>query len=214
MTTPTLYIGDKNLSSWSLRPWLFMKVRALPFEEKLLRLDTEAFRTAIASVSPTAKVPVLVDGPLVVWESLAICEHVAEGLPTGRAWPEHPVQRGMARALAHEMHAGFAALRRECPMHCAERLPTPDLSPAAQHDIVRVIAAWTLAREANAELGPFLFGEFGIVDAMYAPVVTRLRTYGITVPDVVEQYMASVEALPAMQAWVADARDEVAARRA
>jgi glutathione S-transferase len=111
------------------------------------------------------------------------------------------------------MHAGFAALRRECPMRCAERLPTPDLTPAAQHDIVRVISAWTLAREANAARGPFLFGEFGIVDAMFAPVVTRLRSYGIAVPSVVEQYMTCVEDMPEMRAWVGAAAEEVAARR-
>jgi glutathione S-transferase len=207
-----LVIGDKRLSSWSLRPWLAMTEAGLPFTETLVRLRSPEFAARVKS--PSGRVPLLRHGDVVVWESLAIIEYVAELAPEARLWPADRGPRAMARALAAEMHAGFADLRKECPMDVlrADRTP-PSLSGRAMADIERVQAAWREARArfgAPSGEGPFLFGRFGAVDAMFAPVATRLRCYAIPVDAEARAYIDAIYALDGMKRWIEGARAEAA----
>jgi glutathione S-transferase len=205
----TLVIGNKNYSSWSLRPWLFLKHSGVPFGEVRIPLYTEAMREALAPYSPSGKVPVLLDGDLRVWESLAICEYLAERFPQAHGWPQERSARAVARSVAAEMHAGFAALRSEFPMNCRARRAEVVPSPVAQADIERVMAIWRSCRASFGVGGPWLFGAFGIADAMFAPVVLRFQTYGIALPEVAREYAAAVLAHPAMIEWVQAARGEI-----
>jgi len=206
-----LIIGNKNYSSWSLRPWIAMKVAGIPFEEEVLPLDTPAFKERLSLVSGTGKVPTLIDGQVRVWESLAILEYLAERYPDAGLWPKNPAARAHARAIASEMHAGFQALRRACPMNMHRPAKAIALDDEAQANIARIVQMWTDCRArfgaANGE-GPFLFGRFGAADAMYAPVVSRFRTYAISSEAGTESYMAAVEALPAYAEWLAAAKAE------
>jgi glutathione S-transferase len=205
-----IVIGDKNLSSWSLRPWLALMATGYPFRERKIRLDRADTKELLRAVSPTARVPALVDGELVLWESLAICETLAEWFPAARLWPADPTARAVCRSVAVEMHGGFAALRQEMPMNLGLRTVKAP-SPMVKADVERITHVWRMCRERFGEAGPLLFGGFTLADCMYAPVVTRLRSYGVEVDAVSQAYCEAVLALPAMQAWYADAAREVEA---
>jgi glutathione S-transferase len=202
MPLPLLVIGNKNYSSWSLRPWLLLRQFELGFQERRLPLDTPEFATEVAQLSPSRKVPVLHHDDLVVWDSLAICEYINDTWLDGRGWPHERRARALARAAAAEMHSGFPALRAQLPMNCERRPDGYRWDAAAQGDIDRVIALWNDLRTRFAGDGPFLCGGFGIVDAMYAPVVIRFRGYGVQPEGTAGEYMASMLALPAMREWI------------
>ncbi|WP_439816689.1 glutathione S-transferase family protein [Zavarzinia sp. CC-PAN008] len=205
--TRRLVIGNKNWSSWSLRPWLALRMAGIPFEEVMVRLRQPDTAEQIARHSPTGKIPVLIERGVVIAESLAICEWAAEFVPEAGLWPDDPLARAVARAAAAEMHAGFMPLRRDLPMEIAARHPLPD-SPEAAANIARVLDLWRQLRATYGQGGDFLFGRFGVVDAMFAPVVTRFTTYGVALDPVTAAYVHAVEALPAMQDWAAAARAE------
>jgi len=198
-----LVIGNKNYSSWSLRPWIAMKALGIPFEEILIPfgspLGNPDFKERLAPYTPAGKVPVLIDGDTHVWETLAILEYLAERFPEHQLWPSNMQARAAARALASEMHAGFSALRGECPMNLRRPIKPRALSAAAQADVARIESMWQQARARSG--GPFLFGRFCAADAMYAPVVTRLDTYGVAVSREARDYIDAVMALPAFAEW-------------
>ncbi len=202
MTLPTLVIGNKNYSSWSLRAWLFLHASGVDFEERRVPLDTPTFKATMAELSPTGRVPVLLDGAVRVWEALAICEYATDKyrLP---GWPAESAARAEALAVAHEMHGGFPALRAELPMNCRARRTGVVPSAAAQADIERIAAIWISCRERSRGDGPFLFGDFGIADAMYAPVALRCLTYGVPLPPTAGAYAESVAGHPSVRQWVA-----------
>lgn len=199
-----IVIGDMNLSSWSLRPWLALRATGYPFRERKIRLDRVDTKEKLRAASPTGRVPVLVDGALVIWESLAICEALAEWFPAAKLWPADAGARAYARSVAYEMHGGFAELRRELPMNLRARI-SREPSAGARADIERVAGLWGECRARFAAGGPYLFGEFSIADCMYAPVVTRFRTYGVKLDAVGEAYIAAMLARPDMRAWYAGA---------
>ncbi|GAB3729993.1 glutathione S-transferase family protein [Silanimonas algicola] len=201
-----LVIGNKNYSSWSLRPWLLLRHFDVPFHEVRLPLDTPEFRRRIPDYSPTGRVPVLHDGARVVWDSLAICEYVNEAFLDGRGWPADPALRCLARCAASEMHSGFAALRAQLPMNCRRTPNAYRWNADADADIRRVLTLWReLRRRAD---GPFLLGRFGIVDAMFAPVAIRFRGYGVALDDNARHYCDALFALPAMREWQTAAEAE------
>jgi glutathione S-transferase len=199
----TLVIGNKNYSSWSLRPWLAMKTLGIPFEERLVPLFQEDHKQRLLEFSPGGKVPVLIDGDIRVWESLAILEYLAEAFPDAGLWPREPAARAHARAISAEMHAGFGALRTECPMNLWRPARPRALSPEAAANVQRIDAMWTEARARFGAGGPFLFGKFSAADAMYAPVVSRFATYEAPVAAASRAYMDAVLALPAFVEWKA-----------
>ena len=194
-----LVIGNKNYSSWSLRPWIALKVFGFEFEEKRILLDTEGSKEAILRYSPAGKVPVLVDGKNSVWDSLAILEYLAE--KNRKLWPADAGERAKARSLAAEMHSGFPHMRTHMSMNVRKRYPGRGRTPEVAAEIERIKAIW------NEATRPFLFGPFTAADAMFAPVVLRFRTYGVEVSN--PAYMQAVLALPAMQQWIAAAEREV-----
>ena len=173
----TLVIGSKRFSSWSLRPWLALKAAGLPFDEVEIPLRQPDTKTRLRAVSPSGKVPLLCDGDLVVWDSLAICEHVAERAPAAGLWPDDSAARAVARAVSAEMHAGFPVLRQTCPMDLSLDQPLAEIGPDLAAELDRLDALWSDCRARFGAGGPFLFGRFTIADAMYAPVVTRVTTY-------------------------------------
>ena len=204
-----LYIGNKNYSSWSMRPWVLLTQAGIAFEEVMVRFDSFApdsqFKKIIGPVSPVGKVPALVDGDLVVWDTLAIAEYLAEKFPDKQLWPADVKARARARSICAEMHSGFTALRSACPMNIEARLP--DIGqlawrdkPAVRADVARLVAMWgeLLAQHG----GPMLFGAFSVADAYFAPVVMRLQGYALPVPGDIAAYMARVCALPGVKAWV------------
>ena len=197
----TLLIGNKNYSSWSFRPWIAMKAAGIPFDEVLISLDAADFKRRVLEVSGTGKVPALIDGDIQVWESLAILEHLAERFPEAGLWPADLAARAHARAVSAEMHAGFLPLRRECPMNMWRPVRPHTLSADAQANVTRIDAMWNDCRARFGGDGPFLFGRFGAADAMYAPVVSRLATYGAEVSEGARAYMDAVMALPAYGEW-------------
>jgi glutathione S-transferase len=203
-----LVIGNKNYSSWSMRPWLAMKVAGIPFEETLIPLYEGDSKAAILRLSPTGKVPCLIDGEARVWESLAILEHLAERFPDARLWPADLAARAEARAVSAEMHAGFSALRRLLPMNMWRPIERRALTPDAAANVARILSLWHECRARFGADGPFLFGAFSVADAMFAPVVTRFRTYDVAVDEAALAYMAAVESLPAFKAWKAAALKE------
>jgi glutathione S-transferase len=203
-----LIIGNKNYSSWSLRPWLAMKVASIAFEEEVISLDASDFKTRVGSFSGSGKVPVLADENTHVWESLAILEYIAEKFPDAKLWPDEPAARAKARAIACEMHAGFVPLRRHLPMNMRRPVLRRELNAEAQTNVQRIEAIWTDCRTKFAARGAFLFGAFGVADAMYAPVVSRFHTYDVTVGAICRTYMQAVMALPAWSEWRAAALDE------
>lgn len=204
----TLIIGNKNYSSWSLRPWIALRATGIAFTEQKLGFFTEEFSRRVGAVSPAGLVPVLLDGDFAVWDSLAICEYLAERHPEARLWPQDPKARARARSLAAQMHSGFGAMRQALPMNVEARLPGIDLPEAARQDISRLQAIWHDTRAEFGQGGPFLFGAFSIADAFFAPVVSRFNTYGIAAAGPVREYMDAVLALPAMQDWTRDALAE------
>jgi glutathione S-transferase len=197
----TLLIGNKNYSSWSMRPWIAMKVAGIAFEEEVISLDAKDFKARVTKISGTGKVPALADGDVHVWESLAILDYLAETFPQARLWPADPKARAHARAVAAEMHAGFVPLRRHCPMNMWRPPKVRQLTPEAAADVRRVEVIWTDCRTRFGGEGPFLFGGFGAADAMYAPVVSRFETYAIDVGPVARAYMQAVQALPSWKEW-------------
>jgi glutathione S-transferase len=204
----TLVIGNKNYSSWSFRPWLAMAVAGIAFEEVVISLNADDFKARMSELSGSGKVPTLVDGDVHVWESLAILEYLAEKFPAARLWPADPAARAHARAVSSEMHAGFVPLRRACPMNMARPVKRLPLSEEARGNVRRIEAMWADCRSRFGSAGPFLFGEFGAADAMYAPVVARLHTYDIEVGPPTRAYMGAVMALPAWSQWHAAALNE------
>lgn len=207
----TLVIADKNFSSWSLRPWLVLKQADLPFREIGIRLRRPDTPAEIRRYSPSGRVPCLIDGHLVVWDSLAICETLAEQFPA--LWPDDPLLRAEARAISAEMHSGFTGLRQHLPMDIATYDPARGQAPEAAADIARIVALWESCRSRFAARGSFLFGAFSIADAMYAPVVWRFVSYGVALPPAAADWRDTLLALPAMQEWRAGALAEVDAAR-
>lgn len=203
---PTLIIGNKNYSSWSLRPWLVMAHTGIAFEELRIPLYGPGSREHILQFSPAGKVPVLIDGDVVIWDSLAICEYLAERHP--QLWPQDVAARAHARSISAEMHSGFTELRRAMPMNCKAHLPSLGRTAAVEYDIFRITAIWQDCRIRYAAGGEFLFGGFSIADAMYAPVVLRLRSYGVELPAESQRWANMMAALPAMHRWLVAARAE------
>jgi glutathione S-transferase len=200
--TLKLVIGNKNYSSWSMRPWLALRASNIPFEEIFISLYTGAAdKQRILDFSRAGKVPILIDGDLAIWDSLAIIEYAAERFPEKRLWPEHPAQRAHARSVSAEMHSGFAALRNECGMNLHRPIRAVELSDDARANTARIEEIWADCRERYGKSGPYLFGAFSAVDAMFAPVVHRFRTYAVAVTKGTQSYMDTMMALPAFAEW-------------
>ncbi len=196
-----LFIGNKNYSSWSMRPWIAMKVAGIPFDETVISLNAPDFKPRLMAVSGTGKVPTLVDGDVKVWESLAILEYLAEKFPDAGLWPKDRSARAHARVVATEMHGGFIPLRRLMPMNLWRPVMKLELTPDAAVNVTRIEEMWADCRARYGNGGPFLFGPFGAADAMYAPVVSRLHTYAVDVTAATRAYMDAVMALPAWREW-------------
>lgn len=203
-----IVIGNKNYSSWSMRPWLALKKTGAPFEEVVIALDRPETRTEIFKHSPTGRIPTLKDGELVIWESLAICEYLAEKFPEAGLWPADPAARAVARAVSSEMHAGFSALRSNMPMNCRGNAPGKGRAPGVQEDVNRISAIWRDCRTRFGAGGAYLFGQFSIADAMFAPVVSRFVTYQVELDTDAKSYVNTIWADPAVAAWVESARRE------
>ena len=210
-----LLIGNKNYSSWSMRPWVLLKQAGIPFEEVKVRFDSfdasSTFKKTLAGVTPTAKVPVLQDGDLAIWDTLAIAEYVAEQFPDKQLWPAERTARARARSICAEMHSGFTGLRGNCPMNIEAHLPDNGAliwrdKPAVRSDLERIISMWSALLQEHG--GPMLFGAFTVADAYFAPVCMRIQTYALPVPPVVQAYIDRVFALPGVKAWIDDARAE------
>lgn len=209
----TLVIGDKQLSSWSLRPWILLRHLGLPFTEVNLPLDTQRFHDEIGRWSPAGRVPVLLDGDLRIWDSIAICEYVNE-LAGGTGWPQQRGERARARSISAEMHSGFAALRGTWSMQATSRGLQVPLSPEGESDVARIDAIWNECRAASAADGPWLFGgRYSVADAMYAPVVLRFVSYGARLSRTATEYRDHVMADPHLQEWLRGAEREIAAGR-
>jgi len=203
MSPLTLVVGSRNYSAWSLRAWMVLRHLGLEFTEQQIPLDTPEFESEIGKFSPTRRVPVLVHGDLIVWESIAICEYASE-LAGGRGWPAAPGLRAIARALTSEMHAGFSALRNACPMNARATGRRVPMTPALAQDLRRVDAIWSGCRRDHGERGPWLFGDFSIADAMFAPVALRVRTYGLPLSSLATRYYDTMLADPHLLEWIAD----------
>lgn len=203
-----LVIGNKNYSSWSLRPWLLLRQAGIDFTEERISFNAADFTARVQRYSPVGKVPVLIDGDIVVWDSLAIAEYVAEKHAGLQLWPLRTADRALARALCAEMHAGFAPLRSMMGMNVTALLPGRGWNIAVQRDIDRISDIWTGLRASHAADGRFLFGRFSVVDAFFAPVVFRFNTYQPKLAAPVRDYVEGMLALPAMQAWMQDAASE------
>jgi glutathione S-transferase len=210
-----LYIGNKNYSSWSMRPWVLLRQAGIDFEEVKVRFDSFApgsgFRSTMDAITPVGKVPVLVHDGLVVWDTLAIAEYVAEQFADKQLWPAERAARARARSVCAEMHSGFAGLRSACPMNIDAHLPEVGAlalrdKPAVRADLQRIVSMWSGLLAEHG--GPMLFGDFSVADAYFAPVVMRLKTYALPVPAEVGAYMDRVCALPGVKAWIDGALDE------
>ena len=210
-----LYIGNKNYSSWSMRPWVLLTQAAIPFEEVMVRFDSfdpgSAFKKTLQAATPTGKVPLLVDGDLTVWDTLAIAEYVAEQFPDKQLWPTNKAARARARSICAEMHSGFTALRGNCPMNIEAHLAETGAliwrdKPGVRADVQRLVDMWSALLGAHG--GPLLFGNFTIADAYFAPVCMRLKAYALPVPAPIAAYVDRVCALPGVQAWINQALAE------
>jgi glutathione S-transferase len=210
-----LYIGNKNYSSWSMRPWVLLTGAGIPFEEKMVRFDSfdaqSAFKSVVAAINPVGKVPVLVDDGFAVWDTLAIAEYLAERFPEKHLWPADAKARARARSICAEMHSGFTALRNHCSMNIEASLPEIGRilwrdQAGVRADIARLESMWTALLAEHG--GPMLFGDFGITDAYFAPVCSRIRTYALPVSPTVAAYVDRVHQLPAVQTWVQQALAE------
>ena len=201
-----LFIANKNYSSWSLRPWIALKVKGIEFEEAFSQFDEETGHQHFSAFSPSKKVPVLLDGDLTIWESLAILEYLAEKFPEAGFWPKDIKDRAQARCMANEMHGGFMSLRAECPMNMRRAIGSIPVSEGVHRDVRRIIDIWRDCLDASG--GPFLFGEFSNVDAMFAPVVNRMAIYELSDDPIVARYSAAMTALPAWREWEEAGRAE------
>lgn len=200
--TLKLVIGNKNYSSWSMRPWLALRASNIPFEEIFIPLYTgQADKDRLLSFSRSGKVPALIDGDFTIWDSLAIIEYLAECFPEAKLWPQDRAARAHARSISAEMHSGFLPLRNECGMNLHRPIGSIALSEDARANIARVEEIWSDCRERYGKQGPFLFGAFSGADAMYAPVVHRFRTYAVKVGPLAQAYMETMMALPAFKEW-------------
>ncbi|MGH1440636.1 MAG: glutathione S-transferase family protein [Cellvibrionaceae bacterium] len=203
-----LVIGNKNYSSWSLRPWILMKVAGIEFEEVKIELYSPEGKEQLKQYTDAAKVPVLIDNDMTIWDSLAIAEYLAEHHPEKALWPLASDGRAIARAATAEMHSSFNAIRNALPMNCRRKTDYENISPELQKDIDRVCTIWKECKTEYGEQGHFLFGDFSIVDAFYAPVVIRLNGYNIKVGESERQYMDNVLALPELKEWIDEAKGE------
>jgi glutathione S-transferase len=210
-----LLIGNKNYSSWSMRPWVLLTQAGIAFDEVYVRFDSfdanSTFKKVLQDISPTGKVPLLLDGDLAVGDTLAIAEYLAEQYPQHNLWPQDRAARAQARSICAEMHSGFTALRGSCPMNIEAQLPEIGAliwrdKPAVRADLHRITSMWTDLLAAHG--GPMLFGQFSIADAYYAPICMRIKTYALPVPEAVAAYVRRVCALPGVRAWVAGALAE------
>ena len=210
-----LFVGNKNYSSWSMRPWVLLRQAGIAFDEHLVRFDSfaadSAFKKTLAGLTPTAKVPLLVDGTLAIWDSLAIAEYVAELYPEKQLWPQDQAARARARSVCAEMHSGFTGLRSHCPMNIEASLPEVGAlvwrdQGAVRKDVQRLVKMWTDLLDTHG--GPMLFGPFSVADAYFAPVCMRLKTYALPVPAPIADYVQRVCALPGVAAWIQDALAE------
>jgi len=204
-----LYIGNKNYSSWSMRPWVLLTQADIAFEEVMVRFDSFApdstFKATLRDLSPTGKVPLLVDGDLVVWDTLAIAEYLAEQFPEKSLWPKDKAARAQARSICAEMHSGFTALRSHCPMNIEARLPEQGAliwrdQAAVRSDVARLVGMWQQCLRMSG--GPMLFGDFSVADATFAPICTRLVSHALPLPDDIQAYVQRVGALPGVKAWI------------
>ncbi len=210
-----LYIGNKNYSSWSMRPWVLLKQAGVPFEEVKVRFDSfdsgSVFRKTMDALTPVGKVPLLVDDGFTVWDTLAIAEYLAEKFPDKNLWPQNVQARARARSICAEMHSGFGALRSACPMNIEASLPEMGQliwrdKPAVRADVARIVAMWDeLLTQQEPHKSPMLFGSFSIADAYFAPVAMRLKTYALPVPASITAYIARLCAAPGVKAWTDDA---------
>ena len=210
-----LYIGNKNYSSWSMRPWVLLKQAGIPFQEVMVRFDSfdsdSTFKDTLRAVSPVGRVPVLVDDGFAVWDTLAIAEYAAEKFPEKQLWPQQAKARARARSVCAEMHSGFGDLRGNCPMNIEASLPQAGAivwrdKPGVRADVQRIVAMWTELLEQNK--GPMLFGEFSIADAYFAPVSMRIKNYALPVPGHITDYIRRLCALPGVKAWIEEAQAE------
>ena len=210
-----LYIGNKNYSSWSMRPWVLLKQAGIPFDEVMVRFDSfepgSAFKTAANAVNPVGKVPALVDGDLAVWDTLAIAEYLAEQFPDKHLWPAAKADRARARSVCAEMHSGFGALRSHCPMNIEASLPEVGQlvwrdQPGVRADVQRLVEMWGALLQEHG--GPMLFGQFTVADAYFAPVCMRLHTYALPMPPHIAAYVQRVRELPGVKAWIDEALAE------
>jgi glutathione S-transferase len=206
-----LVVGDKNMSSWSMRPYLALRLIGVPFEDVVVHLDRPDTATRIAQHSPSGRVPVLFDGDVRVWDSLAIIEYLAERFPEAPLWPADRAARAMARSACAEMHSSFADMRRTMSMNVAARRPLAELPPAVAKDVARVEDLWRECRAAHGRGGPFLFGTFSAADCFFAPVVTRFVTYAPPVAADTRAYMDAALAHPVVAAWIREAEAEARA---
>jgi glutathione S-transferase len=196
-----LVIGNKNYSSWSLRPWIALTMANLPFLETIIPLDTPEFAAEVAKHSGAGRVPILHHGKLAIWDSLAILEYLAEAFPQKNLWPKTTAARAMARSMCNEMHSGFQALRNACPMNIRRPKRTVVMEAPVRNDVARIENLWRAAREKHGKGGKYLFGKFSIADAMFAPVVSRFETYDITVGPDTREYMNTLLACDGFTAW-------------
>ena len=210
-----LYIGNKNYSSWSMRPWVLLKQAGIAFDEVMVRFDSfeadSTFKNTLAGISPTGKVPLLVDGDLVIWDTLAIAEYVAEQFPDKQLWPADKAARAWARSICAEMHSGFTGLRSNCPMNIEANLSDTGAliwrdKPGVRADVQRLCDMWGALLQQNG--GPLLFGHFTVADAYFVPICTRIKTYALPVPPAIAAYVERVCALPGVQALITQAKAE------
>ncbi|MBK6999660.1 MAG: glutathione S-transferase family protein [Rhodoferax sp.] len=210
-----LYIGNKNYSSWSMRPWVLMTQTGIPFEEILVRFDAftpdSRFKQTLSRITPVGRVPVLLDAGLVIWDTLAIAEYLAEQFPDKHLWPVERAVRARARSVCAEMHSGFSSLRSYCPMNIEAHLPDTGAliwrdQPTVRADVQRLVEMWSDLLDTHG--GPMLFGAFSIADAFFAPVCMRLKTYALPLPPGIASYVEQVRTLPSVQAWIAGALAE------
>jgi glutathione S-transferase len=203
-----LIIGNKNYSSWSMRPWLLLRQGGIEFEEVQIPLRQPDSLGRKLAYSPAGKVPILIDGDLRIWESLAIVEYLAEKFPENQLWPQDRETRAHARTVSAEMHAGFVSLRSSMPFNCRARRPGAGLGPGVQEDIDRICEIWRECRERRGAAGEFLFGEFTAADAMFAPVASRFQTYGVELAHEEAEYAKALLTMPAVEDWIEAARKE------
>jgi glutathione S-transferase len=208
MQRPTLIIANRNYSSWSLRAWLALEATEVEFDEVVVPLGTPETEGEILRWSPTGRVPAFRDGEILLWDSLAICEHLAETHPDAALWPVEPVARAIARSVTAEMHSGFVPLRKHMTMNLRASYPGEGRGEGVEEDIARVTAIWNDCRTRFGAGGDLLFGHFTIADAFFAPIVSRFRTYGVKLSGAAADYMEAVWALPAMQDWIERAHAE------